>query len=1507
MRVFRLLTGLLFVAQVATAVENGGGVAGAISPPAERLSFERNDGQHANGVRFVGRAKTYSVILESNGATIAIPVTRDGGKTETATSRITFANASGPSAIEPAERAPGVSNFFHNRSTVTNVPSYSRIAYRDVYPGIDAVFHPSATNDVEIDFVLAPGAVPELIALDVEGTWTLTPSGDLQMCAAEDAMVVIRRPVAFQVIDGMRRDVPVAYIARGNGRVHFEIGSYESAHPLVIDPVVSYATAIAKIRAISDIAVDKRQNAYVVGSTVDSTFTTTPGAYSSTYTGTEDAVVIKYNKAGQRIFATFLGGLDVIDRAVGIAVDDTEAMYVTGWTSMGWDADLQIPRFPVTPGAYQSYPYTPCSHWTLGSDDVFVTKLTPSGSALAFSSIVGGSGRQQPSGIALGPDGRVYVAGSVIAPAASAQCTQFPTTPGAYRTAVSGDPTQFGNDEGFVFALSNSGSTLVASTLFGGRAGDQPNALAVDHNGDVWLTGLTYSFDFSRTANAYRPIFIGPDVSCGPGCTFRVADAFTLKINQDMTQLLYGTFLPGSSPDDADVAWDVATDAENNAYVVGSTLSDDFPTTPGAYKTANHGGFITKFNASGQIQFSTVLGGTTPSNARTRLVGVRSTGDVIFVTGSTNATDYAVKGAIQATNGGGTDMIISALNATGNLLEFSTYLGGTDFDSAGTLALDEASNLYFVGGSGSPNFPYSQNAAEPPISGFNSVFVKLSADRDEDGLLDWWELSGIDANGDGTIDLNLASLGANVDHKDVFVEVDFMTAATHDHDPRTLPSGSPMSPTAIAPVVTAFANSPVTNPDGNTGVTLHVLVDESLPEQALISVDGANSDFNKIKLGMPRNPCGNAHFGTVADRSNATNCLNIIKAKRRVFRYALFAHRFSEMPGSTGIAEIGGNDFVVALEVSEPWDDYGDKANRAATNYNTSLEVEWRDLVAGTFMHELGHTLGLEHGGGFGQINASARLQNCKPNYISVMNYSRQANMAGTAPGTSAPKIRTNRALNYSSSALPTLSEGGLVEGTGVGGPAGVSIMYGEGTTKNPRIASATGAIDWNGVNGIEASPVSADINKIMTITLCDLLSLPNEVLEGHDDWSNLVYNFRLSSDYADGTSLPVTDLPELSDADVSGGMLGTTPPAVAITGPADEARFSAGSSIPITATASDPNGSITEVHFIADSDLLWTDTTAPYAQTWSGAATGTHVIRASAADDLGAASSAQITVHVGCAPSFTPSSANISYDAGGGTFDMSIASGCRWTALSSASWLAVAPADGDGPATFTYAAFNNKDTQARSTTITIAGQTFVVTQDPPAAFGAPTGVLAAGADSSTPTVRVTWHGTAGVGSYEVAFSSNGTSFTSAGTTTEQFFDITNGITANTAYLVKVRAISTGGSPSAYSATDLASTYLFTDHPIQAGVTMAKSAHWTELRTAINAVRQLAGLSPAMWTANVAAGQIITRTSVEELRNALDPARSALGLPAVAYTDYPLPASTLIKALHILQLRAGVQ
>jgi hypothetical protein len=260
------------------------------------------------------------------------------------------------------------------------------------------------------------------------------------------------------------------------------------------------------------------------------------------------------------------------------------------------------------------------------------------------------------------------------------------------------------------------------------------------------------------------------------------------------------------------------------------------------------------------------------------------------------------------------------------------------------------------------------------------------------------------------------------------------------------------------------------------------------------------------------------------------------------------------------------------------------------------------------------------------------------------------------------------------------------------------------------------------------------------------------------------------------------------------------------------------------------------------------------------------------------------------------------------GAFDMTLAAGCQWVATSDSNWLTITPTMGTGAAHFTYTALDNPSTQTRAGTLTIAGQTFVVTQDGKPPFGPPTSVVATGdVHTTTPFITVAWHGSGGATSYEVAFSANGTSYTSAGTTSDRSFTFATGVSANAAYLVKVRAINSDGTQSAYSPADLATTFVFTDDPLVIGVTPAKSVHWTELRTAINAVRQVAGLSAATWVENVGVGQIITHAGIGELRTALNGARTALLLGALTYTNDPLTTGTTIRAAHILDLRAGVQ
>jgi hypothetical protein len=392
--------------------------------------------------------------------------------------------------------------------------------------------------------------------------------------------------------------------------------------------------------------------------------------------------------------------------------------------------------------------------------------------------------------------------------------------------------------------------------------------------------------------------------------------------------------------------------------------------------------------------------------------------------------------------------------------------------------------------------------------------LPVCADADEDFLWDNWEEIGIDANYDGTIDLNLKAIGANKFRKDIFIEIDYM-------------EGERPQISALENVQHAFAHAPVCNEDEGgkcpadvlPGIALQWSLDEQVPtiDPLLFDTEGSGllDDFNDLKwgggnrfLGNRDILCGNsstsAHFGTQQDRSS-NNCENIIKAKRQVYRYAIFAKRLVGNADTSGVSEPGGNDFVITL---------------ASWNFNVPTIVGGvgKDVYqASTFMHELGHTLGLQHGGEqgddltFDNLNTEANegfdLYNCKPNYFSIMNYLYQF-----------PTFDPERPLDYSSKSVD-LDEDNLNEDVGIKVPMGRKIQFNAYSPLNWRYyipSFKTGsAVDWNGNGEFNNKGVKRDINN--TVPFC-VRSSPGQLLRGHDDWVNLDYNFRDNvTQYAEG------------------------------------------------------------------------------------------------------------------------------------------------------------------------------------------------------------------------------------------------------------------------------------------------------------------------------------------------------------------------------------------------------
>jgi hypothetical protein len=387
-------------------------------------------------------------------------------------------------------------------------------------------------------------------------------------------------------------------------------------------------------------------------------------------------------------------------------------------------------------------------------------------------------------------------------------------------------------------------------------------------------------------------------------------------------------------------------------------------------------------------------------------------------------------------------------------------------------------------------------------------------DTDGDGLWDCWEdparwgdgKPGIDFEGDGTRDLVLcANVDANGDGvpdtqecadptvKDLFVEIDYMQNAdgTSSHKP---------DPLALLAVRTAFATAPVDSP---TGIKTHFLVDEAMPHNTLIALEPCTAAATAANGALDFDAAKGSFFGTSAERGN----VQTINAKRMAFRYMIFGHNLVGTT-SSGCSELPGDDSVISLGNFGPADLLGHK--RGTT-----------DQQAGTVMHEFGHLLGLRHGG---KDNI-----NCKPNYLSVMSYSRQF-----------ADLLTNRQLDYSRVELPAfgtpLNESNLNESQGIGVlPTVNKTAYGAAALTTPQVASITAGvvtpIDWSGGGGASTSGVSADINKL-SVAGCTGDGTGN-LLSGYNDWENLQYNARASFDFAAGarsttTDKPATDTPAL-------------------------------------------------------------------------------------------------------------------------------------------------------------------------------------------------------------------------------------------------------------------------------------------------------------------------------------------------------------------------------------------
>ncbi|MGH7480090.1 MAG: SBBP repeat-containing protein [Candidatus Methylomirabilales bacterium] len=566
------------------------------------LSFEANQGQTDDQVKYLARGPGYTVFLTPTEAVLSLRTEGSGLRTEPPTAthravvRMKLVGANADAKLRGLDELPGKSNYFIGNDPKkwrTNIPHYGKVRYREAYPGIDLVFYGNP-RQLEYDFVIAPGADPNDITLAFEGVDRLEidNEGNLILHIAGGHLIQ-RTPAIYQEVNGARQAVTGHYVLRDKNRIGVHVAAYDPSKPLVIDPVLVYSTYLGGsfLDIGRGIAVDGAGNAYVTGSTESGNFPTTVGAFQTSLAnapnnGDPDAFVTKLNPtATALVYSTYLGG-GLADVGRGIAVDGAGNAYVTGGTE---SAD-----FPTTMGAFDSI----CGGCAPLITDAFVTKLNTTGTALLYSTYLGGGNADVGNGIAVDGAGNAYVTGST----ASAAPTPFPTTPGAFQTTI-GNPLST-NTDAFVTKLNTTGTALVYSTYLGGSASDIGHGIAVDAANNAYVTGETPSANFPTTVGAFQTALANAAF---------VADAFVTKVNPTGSALVYSTYLGGGA---ADIGRGIALDSVGpNAYITGSTVSANFPTADSPFQPVFGGGgvpdaFVTKLNPTGTaLVYSTYLGG----------------------------------------------------------------------------------------------------------------------------------------------------------------------------------------------------------------------------------------------------------------------------------------------------------------------------------------------------------------------------------------------------------------------------------------------------------------------------------------------------------------------------------------------------------------------------------------------------------------------------------------------------------------------------------------------------------------------------------------------------------------------------------------------------------------------------------------------------------------------------------------------------------------------------------
>lgn len=643
------------------------------------LGFEKNQGQFDAATRFAARGANYGIYLDDADVTLAF----QHKDQRAAALRMSVVGAKRASSqLVASDPLPGVIRHYRGaeakpESLAVETQAYARVTRTNVLDGIDLVYYGNQRR-LEYDFVVAPGKDPRAIRVQFDGARSVeveAETGDLLLHVEGGEPVRQHKPVTYQVIDGTRREVESRYVIDAtNAQVGFEVGAYDAAQPLVIDPVLTYSTYFGdgSEELITDIALDGGGYIYVTGITTDSADFPVVNAQWPTKPGNTDGFVAKFNPAGTAIeYSTFLGGSENDNQTEHfgrLAVDAGGNAYIVGSTLSA--------NFPTSANADDP---TFSGDAPAGNGDAYFTKLSPTG-ALIYSTFIGGTKGDYATGVGFDAAGNAYVSGYTV----STEAEGFPVTVNGY------DPTY--NNQGDLFLVKfDTNGVRTYGTYIGGTGAENTQTayggLAVSPAGIAYITGDTWSTNYP-VLNAAQPMFGGQYDAV-------ITAIDTTKANA--AGLVYSTYFGGPGQENG---YSIALGA-NGQVVIAGEADDDMPLKNARFATFGGGledAYVAKFDTTQTGAASFLWSTYFPGEFRERFddVAIDGAGNVHLV-GQTTSANFPQVAAIRATHYQ-TDPVAVKLSGDGQTIFYSTFLGANTNKNALRAVVVNAENEAYYGG-----------------------------------------------------------------------------------------------------------------------------------------------------------------------------------------------------------------------------------------------------------------------------------------------------------------------------------------------------------------------------------------------------------------------------------------------------------------------------------------------------------------------------------------------------------------------------------------------------------------------------------------------------------------------------------------------------------------------------------------------------------------------------------------------------------------------------------------